>query len=230
VQPYYQDKWVKIIHGDCREILPEIHFDITITDPPYNQEYHYDKYADNLSNEDYMEFLKVIKLPAVVIHYPEPSINLLPKVFGECREIVSWVYKNPLPVVKDFRLVTWWGVNPDFTKAKEPYAEATLNDKRAEGKHNPEGRSIRDWWEEQTVRFPSCENTDHPCQIPLSVMRKIILITEGAVILDPFMGSGTTLRAAKDLTRNCIGIEISEKYCEIAAKRCSQEVMELAIE
>lgn len=65
----------------------------------------------------------------------------------------------------------------------------------------------------------------HPCPKPLKLMTWLI---EGSkaegLILDPFMGSGTTLRAAKDLNRKAIGIEIEEKYCEIAALRMSQEV------
>jgi site-specific DNA-methyltransferase (adenine-specific) len=71
----------------------------------------------------------------------------------------------------------------------------------------------------------------HPAQKPLEIMKWCIVLApnEPKLILDPFMGSGTTLRAAKDLNRRCIGIEIEEKYCEIAAKRCSQSVMNLGI-
>ena len=71
----------------------------------------------------------------------------------------------------------------------------------------------------------------HPCPKPLKAWTW--LLTKGSVessdtILDPFMGSGTTLRAAKDLGRKAIGIEIEERYCEVAAKRMSQSVMEMA--
>jgi len=71
----------------------------------------------------------------------------------------------------------------------------------------------------------------HPTQKPIPVMRWCIQQApdETVTILDPFMGSGTTLRAAKDLGRKAIGIEVEERYCEIAAKRMSQSVMALEV-
>ena len=70
-------------------------------------------------------------------------------------------------------------------------------------------------------------NREHPTQKPLRLMQELVeLFTNiGEIILDPFMGSGTTLLAAKNLARKSIGIEIEEKYCEIAAKRLRQEVL-----
>ena len=85
--------------------------------------------------------------------------------------------------------------------------------KRAEG----------DIWQVQREQAP-----DHSCQKPEKLLRRLMLYsgTEGEV-LDPFAGSGTTARAAKDLGRKCTMIEIEERYCEIAANRCRQEVLPL---
>jgi site-specific DNA-methyltransferase (adenine-specific) len=70
----------------------------------------------------------------------------------------------------------------------------------------------------------------HPTQKPVSLMRWCIeFFPHARTILDPFMGSGTTLRAAKDLGRKAIGIEIEERYCEIAAKRLSQMALPLQV-
>ena len=77
---------------------------------------------------------------------------------------------------------------------------------------------------EMNAQMNGDEYYPHPTQKPIKLMLRIVKRTEGD-ILDPFMGSGTTLRAAKDLGRRAIGIEIEEKYCEIAARRMQQEVL-----
>jgi hypothetical protein len=75
----------------------------------------------------------------------------------------------------------------------------------------------------------AAEQNGHPCPKPIGTMKWLVerVSRPGETILDPFMGSGTTLRAAKDLGRKAIGIEIEEKYCEIAAERLGQEVLDL---
>jgi len=91
-------------------------------------------------------------------------------------------------------------------------------------------------WNQDAVAFmsvwritPATGIDGHPCPFPDDIPKRCIVATTspGDTILDPFMGSGTTLRAAKDLGRKAIGIEISERYCEIAARRMGQEVLAL---
>ncbi len=92
---------------------------------------------------------------------------------------------------------------------------------------NPDGRHIRSVWNINTE--PS--EIEHTAKFPFELARNCILAgsEKNAIILDPFLGSGTTAYCAKKLNRRCIGIEIKEKYCEIAAKRCSQSVMMLDV-
>ena len=75
--------------------------------------------------------------------------------------------------------------------------------------------------------FSEAAGRVHPNEKPISLLAYMMSRHPAPIILDPFMGSGTTLRAAKDLGRKCIGIEIEEKYCEIAARRLGQEVLPL---
>ena len=76
--------------------------------------------------------------------------------------------------------------------------------------------------------FPDDASVDHPTPKPLRLMLRLLSICPDGVVVDPFMGSGTTLRAAKDLGLRAIGIEIEERYCEIAAKRLSQRVLDFS--
>jgi DNA modification methylase len=75
---------------------------------------------------------------------------------------------------------------------------------------------------------PETRVSEHPVPFPIEIPSRAIRLSTwpGETILDPFMGSGTTLRAAKDLRRKAIGIEVSEEYCELAARRLGQEVLD----
>jgi DNA modification methylase len=193
---------------------------LTITDPPYNQNYHYSTYNDNLSENDYIELLSKIPIPCVIIHYPEETINILPKAIrAKCEQIVSWVYNSNTG--KQSRLISWWGCKPDFSKVRQPYKN--LNDKRiikriSEGKN---GAKLYDWWHVEQVKNISKNKTAHPCQIPEEIIKRIILTTaqENQLIIDPFAGSGTTLAVAKKLGFNSVGYEIDPNYFDIMVKR-----------
>ena len=131
----------------------------------------------------------------------------------------------PLELVPDHiplrQIITWdrgSGFNRQFTYFVPTYEWVLLLARPA---FRTTTRSIDDVW-----RIPFETGGDHPAPFPLSLARMAIGATNAALILDPFMGSGTTLRAAKDLGRKAIGIEVDERYCEIAAKRLGQEVLD----
>ena len=211
---------IEIINKDFRDcIVPK---GLTITDPPYNQGYAYNQYKDRMSEEDYIELLSQIPTPCVIIHYPEETINLLPKAIkSKCEQVVCWVYNSNTG--KQSRLISWWGCKPDFRKVRQPYKN--LNDKRiqkriAEGKT---GAKLYDWWNINQVKNVSKEKTEHPCQIPEELISKIIRTTakDNELIIDVFAGSGTTGVVAESLGYDSLCYEVDEKYCEIIRIRQS---------
>ena len=193
---------------------------LTITDPPYNQGFFYSKYKDKLKQNEYIDLLSKIPKPCVIIHYPEETINILPLALNvKCEQIVTWIYNSNTG--KQSRLISWWGCKPDFRKVTQPYKNP--NDKRIQKliERGKTGAKLYDWWEINQVKNVSKEKTEHPCQIPEEIIRRIILTTanENDLIIDTFAGSGTTLKVAKDLGFKFLGFEIDEKYCEIIKRR-----------
>ncbi len=222
-KPYYEDDAVRIYHGDCREILSRLPRGVVVTDPPYNIGYHYAGYEDRMDEEGYWEMLgEMCRTPSVVLHYPEELFRLSWTLEEVPAEYVSWVYPANTP--KQSRGIAWFGVTPDFSLAGQEYKNP---DDRRVKRLIAEGKQARlyDWWEVPQVKNVSPEKTEHPCQVPLAVMLRMLAITPADIFIDPFMGSGTTLRAAKDSGRQAIGIELEERYCEVAANRLRQEVL-----
>ena len=213
-----------IINDDFRNHLHLFNQDVfVISDPPYNQGYHYNEYSDEMNIDEYGEMMQLAfkDTKSVIIHYPEQTINILAKVLENCEEIVSWVYNSN--TAKQHRLISWWNCKPNMRAVGQSYKNP--NDKRI-AKRIAEGKQARlyDWWEINQVKNVSKKH-NHPCPIPLEVAERIILTTtvEGDTVIDPFAGSGTILVAAKKHNRNYIGFEISKEYCDIANKRLEED-------
>ena len=214
----------QLIWGDCLEEMKKIPIKniIIVTDPPFNIGYKYNKYNDKKPEEEYYKWLiqimTILNCPFVLIHYPEALYKFTEISHYIPQKVISWVYNSNTQ--KQHRDIAFYGIKPNFAQIKQPYKN--LNDKRiqkriAEGKI---GAKLYDWWEINQVKNVSKEKTEHPCQMPLEVMRRIIgILPEEYIILDPFMGSGTTGVACKELGREFIGIEIDEKYFNIAIER-----------
>lgn len=216
----------RIILGDCRQVLKEIEVElddaIFVSDPPFNVGYHYESYDDRLSDEEYSQLLREVfgGRPHVMIHYPESLYRHAITLREAPTRVVSWVYNTNLP--RQHRDIAFFGVTPDFRKVGQDYKNP--NDKRVK-KYIEQGRKARlyDFWEINHVKNVSSEKTEHPCQMPLEVMKRIIgILPEGRLIVDPFLGSGTTALACEMLDRDFIGIEIDPKYVAISKERLTQ--------
>jgi DNA modification methylase len=212
MNPYYEDDHVTIYHGDCREILPSLTFDVVVTDPPYGigwtvPAYNGGRAHDGISNDMNTSardevLSRIGTTPAIVFGSPVVQIP------RGVKQVLVW---SKGPDAGIFGTVGGW--------RRDWEAIYLLGDW-------PPGPAVRSSVLRTHDGLGSYLTGEHPHAKPPSIMYRLIESTTG-LILDPFMGSGTTLRAAKDLGRKAIGIELEERYCALAAKRMSQEVLAL---
>ena len=201
VTPYYDHGGVTIFHGDCREVLPSIAVDTIVTDPPYGLG---DRWSGGTWAADPMY--------ADARRWDQTVYVGLSDLIARARQAIVWggnYYPLPpsrcwLAWEKSSRLPTMADLELAWTNLDRPSKSWTED-------RNPDGK-----------RF-------HPTQKPLSLMRWCLGFVDGTEVVDPFMGSGTTLVAAKERGLRAVGIELSERYCEIAAKRLSQETLPIAV-
>lgn len=201
---YYEEKDpdIKIYLGDCLEIMPLLQkVDLVVTDPPYGMDFqsNYRKIKhEKIENDkefpvEMIEKAKEIATRASYVFMRWDNIYDVPKP----KSVIAWIKNN-------------WSMG-DLKHEHGRQWEACAfypKDDHVFIKRIPD-----------VIRCARTENEHHPTQKPIGLLRTIIESNIGDLILDPFCGSGGTLLACKELNRNGIGIEINEKYCEIAKRR-----------
>ena len=229
-------KWEKMIDlrlGDCLEVMktiPDKSVDLVLTDPPYGIAFKSSRqtYQDKIINDGLDEWREI--LPKFLKEF-----NRVLTDTGCCCCCCGGGGKTPvaaiftLEAIKHFNLIqtlVWrkfiglgWRYRPAYENI------IILSKDRDNYNFYDDSKSCANVIEGINQDIPV--EGDHPTQKPLALMIRLLNIHSmpGDMVLDAFTGSGTTLRAAKDLGRKYIGIEISEKYCEIAVKRLGQEVL-----
>ena len=222
---------IKIFNTNCLEFLEcqdseNVFKDkpvVIVTDPPFNIGYHYNSYKDNLKESVYLHFLKTVFTSknfkgVVVIHYPEMLYKISHQIDMLPERVVSWVYNSN--TARQHRDIAFFNIKPDFSRVLQPYKN--LNDKRIQERiaRGCVGAKLYDWWNVNQIKNVSKEKTKHPCQMPLEVMKNIIgILPDNVIIFDPFMGSGTTGLACKELGVDFVGCELDTEYYEIARER-----------
>lgn len=205
MKPYYQDDYATIYHGDCREILPTLpeQVDLLLTDPPYGIGEHGGKARTRgikLANHERMGW-----------DNETPSLQLFNLMRRRSVNQIVWggnYFTDKLPVSRGW---LFWDklMGGDFSDGELAWTSLDMVLRRI-------------------VITNKGRRNEHPTQKPLELMTWCFtFLPECKTVGDPFLGSGTTLRAAKDLGKTGWGIEREERYCEISARRLQQEVFAL---
>lgn len=234
MRPYYEHAGITIYHGDCREVMSWIssqRFDVNfadalITDPPYgvNLGNHYgaqEKRKGRLRKLGYASYddtpgnFAQIVVPALehavkictrgLVFCSGQGLQLIPRYTALGGVFLPAGSGRSVWGFSNFAFAALYGVAPDLSKGCRPTGFSSSE-----------------------ISEPS----EHPCPKPYGWITWAVLLASkiDELVFDPFCGSGTTLVAAKHLGRRAIGIELEERYCEIAAKRLAQEALPLVMD
>ena len=210
---YYEQDNITIYHGDCREILPYLpKVDLVLTDPPYGLNYSYLSYDDTENN-----------LSELIRGFLPQVISMSKRVVLTCGHTNIWKYPKA-----DWVMCWFYGT----TNARNPWGFTSWQPILCYGKdvYLANGKGARmDVIKDSHSPEAWLKGKGHSCPKPRPFIMRLIerCSIDNETVLDPFMGSGTTLVAAKQLGRKCIGIEIEKHYCDIAVKRLGQGVLAL---
>lgn len=202
--PYYSDEFVTLYHGDCREVLPSVTADAIVTDPPYGV----GMVAFSDEFEAAVDGMKFAQAPlAAVFMSPRRVFEFAHLIRDEWKwERLLWMHKTA-DMAAPWRS---WCMNSEaiiiMSRGDADWPKPT--------DYRSDVYSVGPW-----------ERTGHPNGKPLAVVGDLVRRLTTECVLDPFSGSGTTLVAAKQQGIRAIGIELEERYCEIAVRRLAQGVL-----
>jgi len=210
MKPYYEHNGIEIYHGDQLALAAQLEFGSVITDIPYGIGKDYGPLCRD-SIDDF-RFACISLATFGVPACTTLSVSRLWEIPEGHRPQWVGVWKKPLgmmglaayPIYPHWEPIAFWNIKGDYLGNKGHRSD------------------VYEFMPERA------QDSEHPTPKPESLFAELIRHIGKGVILDPFMGSGTTLVAAKNLGRRAIGIEIEERYCEMAAKRLSQEVFDFA--
>ena len=219
LKPYYEEDGIVIYHGDSMKIMPSLEykgFDLVLTDIPYGVVNRKDNGLRNLDKKD-----------ADTCTYSESDIakqlSTICKgsVYIFCgTEQVSQLRESLVEEKMTTRLIIWEKTNPSPMNGQ--YIWLSGVECCVFGKHK--GAVFNEHCKNSVIKFSCGRGKKHPTEKPLKMFEYLTQVSsnESDLILDPFMGSGTTLVAAKKLGRKAIGIELSKEYCDIAIQRLNE--------
>jgi site-specific DNA-methyltransferase (adenine-specific) len=222
---YYQDALVTLYLGDCRELIPLLDWSThsLVTDPPYGVTDH--EWDEVVPAAEWM------RTKCAVVTASEPYatqlINSAPLKFGfDCVWVKNCVSNAMnaarMPMRRHERVLVFGDYEWTPQKRRRSAEEmARLNQKQRETMQWATPDTVLEY---DSVNCRHGERTEHPSQKPVPLMEYLIKSFTSGIVCDPFAGSGSTLVAAKCAGRQIIGIERNEKFCELAARRCSQEM------
>lgn len=220
MKPYYEADGIVIYHGDCRDVLPLVCADVVVTDPPYG--------LGELTGTVAMGRAKNVYRSAF-----DDSEEYVASVVIPALTVALWRCGGRGAVTPGVRCVSFYprardvgGFFQPAAVGMGPWGFASYNPVLFYGKDPHAGKHVTGTMVTLT-EGPS--DNRHPCAKPLSACRWMIgkASEVGETILDPFAGVGSFMVAAKHMERKAIGIEIEERYCEVAATRLSQGALGL---
>jgi site-specific DNA-methyltransferase (adenine-specific) len=240
VTPYYEADGITIYHGDCFDILHDLSdVDAVVTDPPYSSGGAFrgdramattTKYVNGETAAYRPEFAGDNRDQRAFIVWCTMWLNAARRATKPGGIVASFTDWRQLPSLSDAVQAggwTWRGVavwEKGFGRPT-PGRFSNAAEYVVWGSHGP--MPEREQYPPGIFRSAPPKDREHIAQKPLEVMRWLMgVVPPSSLVLDPFMGSGTTLRAAADCGHRAIGIEVDERYCEIAAKRLAQGVLD----